>query len=232
MPENTRGIQTHTASLHLCQCDQMTSIAHCMGCWIRIKSFLGCHWGGGRSPSDTINLVVRLDATADKQLNPFLPECLCHTAVMFNDKAACCFQRPCMIVTKGGLKDVVFFPLMASNISLCAVSLLSQKIQAALWILPWFKLLLTAHWICLLCSFTQTGHLCVKRGRRAQRKELVRNVHKDVQRTSPVFQSGFCQRGKVCVLQGNLTLILLIAATISIRLPGRPTSKLPMYCKT
>lgn len=132
MPENTRGIQTHTASLHLCQCDQMTSIAHCMGCWIRIKSFLGCHWGGGRSPSDTINLVVRLDATADKQLNPFLPECLCHTAVMFNDKAACCFQQPCMIVTKGGLKDVVFFPLMASNISLCAVSLLSQKIQAAL----------------------------------------------------------------------------------------------------
>lgn len=110
MPENTRGIQTHTASLHLCQCDQMSSIAHCMGCWIRIKSFLGCHWGGGRSPSDTINLVVRLDATADKQLNPFLPECLCHTAVMFNDKAACCFQRPCMIVTKGGLKDVVFSP--------------------------------------------------------------------------------------------------------------------------
>lgn len=29
----------------------------------------------------------------------------------------------------------------------------------------------------------------------------------------------------------SLTLILLIAATISIRLPGRPTSKLPMYCK-
>lgn len=35
------------------------------------------------------------------------------------------------------------------------------------------------------------------------------------------------QRGDSC-----LTLILLIAATISIRLPGRPTSKLPMYCKT
>ncbi len=29
----------------------------------------------------------------------------------------------------------------------------------------------------------------------------------------------------------RLTLILLIAATISIRLPGRPTSKLPMYCE-
>lgn len=35
-----------------------------------------------------------------------------------------------------------------------------------------------------------------------------------------------------CVQSKCLTLIRLIAATISIRLLGRPTSKLPIYCKT
>lgn len=36
---------------------------------------------------------------------------------------------------------------------------------------------------------------------------------------------------RLCHLIKCLTLIRLIAATISIRLLGRPTSKLPMYCK-
>lgn len=71
------------------------------------------------------NLVVRLNLTADQQLNPLRPVFLWNTAAMCNDRASQCFKWSCVERREA---SELLAPLISSHVNLVAASLLSQKI--------------------------------------------------------------------------------------------------------
>lgn len=114
------GNSIYAAAVNMCQ-HQIVAL-HCAR-ELRIKSSLGLT--GDATFERRKNLVVRLNPTADKQLNPLLPVLLWDTAVMRNDKGITVFSADpgCW---KGEAWELLVL-LILSHVKLHAVSVLSHK---------------------------------------------------------------------------------------------------------